>query len=226
MYRCWECSLDFYSAEPLQEHYESLHANAIHGWKSFGISEVSLFDTTDDEAPAHPVFAEKQVVKQYYRCCGCPLEFESEAELQHHSKTEHAPNAIKPTEDKPFQCEICYHTYTTKKGITEHQNTKNILHHQCATCGLLYGVKHILLTHEISQHKQLTYKCDICRKEFSLLKYLTKLKETMHGDPERKKKYNCTVCGASHGFKQLPQTAHAATYERKPVRLQAVWRSV
>ncbi|XP_050077849.1 zinc finger protein 708-like [Anopheles maculipalpis] len=195
MYRCWECSIDFCSAEPLQQHYESLHANAIHGWKSFGISEVSLFDTTDDEAaPVRSVMADKKPVKQYYRCCGCPQEFDTETELQQHSKTEHAPNAIEPTEDKPIQCEICYHTYTTKWGVVAHRSTKTMLNHQCAYCGVLYGSIHPLRYHEY-KHTNHTFDCNICGKIFFKSCHLKRHQGSVHVEPNLRTKYSCNVCG-------------------------------
>uniref|UniRef100_A0A182XZU9 Uncharacterized protein n=1 Tax=Anopheles stephensi TaxID=30069 RepID=A0A182XZU9_ANOST len=194
LYRCWECSIDFYNAEQLREHYESLHANAIHGWKSFGISEVSLFDSTDDEAPTRRVVAERKPVKQCYRCCGCPLVFDTLAELQQHSKTEHAPHAIEPTEDKPFQCEICYHTYTTKWGVVGHRSTKTMLNHQCAYCGALYGSIQRLRDHEHT-HTNHSIDCNLCGKMFYKSTHLKRHQESVHVDPSLRKKYSCNVCG-------------------------------
>uniref|UniRef100_A0A182MX48 C2H2-type domain-containing protein n=1 Tax=Anopheles culicifacies TaxID=139723 RepID=A0A182MX48_9DIPT len=195
-YHCSECAIDFYSTELLQEHYENKHANAIHGWQSFGVNEISLFDTTDDEVEETKKITPEKPVEQSHRCCGCSLVCDTVAELQQHSKTVHAPNAIAPCEDKPFQCEICYHTYTTQRGVIDHQMKMTKLDYQCMYCGIQYGSKFDLRYHEY-KHEDHTMSCDICGRQFYKITNLRKHKESMHLAPELRQRHVCNVCGAS-----------------------------
>ncbi|XP_053663199.1 zinc finger protein 780A-like [Anopheles marshallii] len=193
MYYCSECSIDFYSSESLKEHYQSKHANAIHGWKSFGICDISLFDTTDDEVDAR-VTPKETPVKTSQRCCGCLLLFDSVTELQQHSQAVHAPNAIAANEDKPFPCEICYKTYTTKQGVIAHQMKRRNLAYQCSFCGILYGSKFELGHHE-NKHTNRTFDCNVCGRKFFKLNALNRHKEAIHFEQELK--HTCSICGAS-----------------------------
>uniref|UniRef100_A0A182NTJ9 C2H2-type domain-containing protein n=1 Tax=Anopheles dirus TaxID=7168 RepID=A0A182NTJ9_9DIPT len=218
-YYCNECSMDLYNSESLQEHYESKHANTIYGWKSFGISEISLFDSTTDEEdhilPAAPDAKNDDIRKSRQACCGCPMVFYTDAELRRHAETVHAPKAMQTDEERPFQCDICYHVYTTPKGVYEHQLVKRQLRYLCATCGLLYGKLQALTRHEFC-HKDETHACDACGKNFLNPFALRKHKRTVHGCSEfaASKSHICKVCGtsvSSAGYLKLHMKLHSKT---------------
>uniref|UniRef100_A0A182W7H6 Protein krueppel n=1 Tax=Anopheles minimus TaxID=112268 RepID=A0A182W7H6_9DIPT len=193
-YHCSECSIDFYTSELLQEHYQSNHANAIHGWKSFGISEISLFDTTDDEEEETvQKIPQETPVKLSHRCCGCALVFDTVAELEQHSKTVHATNAVAISERKPYQCEMCFNTYTTQRGVIDHQIKRTNLMYQCLFCGILFGNKFDLRFHEY-RHVNHTFPCNICGRKFFKLTNLNRHKESMHIEPDLR--HFCNICGA------------------------------
>uniref|UniRef100_A0A182PD06 C2H2-type domain-containing protein n=1 Tax=Anopheles epiroticus TaxID=199890 RepID=A0A182PD06_9DIPT len=207
IYHCCECVMDFYDSDALEEHYESKHANTIYGWQSFGINEISLFDTSDEEERSEEeakeikntssVVQETENHKNIYRCCGCKAVFDTSTELQQHSKTVHDPDAIEPDEDKPFQCEICYRTFSTKNRMKEHHKNKYLpLRYQCAICGKMFLKLTQCALHEDSHNIALKVTCDVCGKTFANEVYLTKHKQTMHVDPSSRKKYVCKVCGA------------------------------
>uniref|UniRef100_A0A182XZV0 Uncharacterized protein n=1 Tax=Anopheles stephensi TaxID=30069 RepID=A0A182XZV0_ANOST len=205
MYRCWECSLHFYGTEQLQKHYETLHANAIHGWKSFGNSEVSLFDSTDDEE----VDEEKAVdmradegftipAAQTHRCCGCLLTFETEAELKQHSDAKHAPIAIHVDASRTFQCQVCHRLFTNASSLENHQNATYLFRCQCATCGLLFGTMTQLTRHEF-KHLHGKFTCDICDKIFSNPEYMKTHMKKFHTDARATRlqppQHVCNQCG-------------------------------
>uniref|UniRef100_A0A182WT42 C2H2-type domain-containing protein n=1 Tax=Anopheles quadriannulatus TaxID=34691 RepID=A0A182WT42_ANOQN len=197
-YHCCECATDFFDSDTLQNHYESMHANAVHGWESFGISEISLYDSTDDEVEDTPPkdnvpYEDKGIP---HRCCGCKYLFDTETELQLHCETVHRPNAMKVDEDRPAQCNICYQTFTTACGMRVHQRAMRVLRYQCAVCGKLFGNRAACIIHE-TNHEDHQLSCDLCGKKFTNQKYLNIHKQNVHTDPETRKKYVCNVCGTS-----------------------------
>ncbi|XP_052897275.1 zinc finger protein 83-like [Anopheles moucheti] len=202
-YHCYECVIDFYSSESLKEHYQSKHANAIHGWKSFGISEISLFDTTDEEE--NEIIAtdveskpEKPSSKMYY-CCGCLLMFDTDIELRQHSDAVHASNAMQINEIRTFQCNICYRLFTNACALENHQNIEYFTRFQCATCGTLFGQLAQLTRHEF-KHMRGKFTCDICDKIFSNPGSMNSHMKRFHTNAKATKsqeKHICNQCGKS-----------------------------
>uniref|UniRef100_A0A1S4HE19 Uncharacterized protein n=1 Tax=Anopheles gambiae TaxID=7165 RepID=A0A1S4HE19_ANOGA len=212
-YHCCECGTDFFDSDTLQNHYESMHANAVHGWESFGISEISFFDSTDDEVEDTPSkdnvpYEDKGIP---HRCCGCKYLFDTETELQLHCETVHRPNAMKVDEDRPAQCNICYQTFTTACGMRVHQRAMRVLRYQCAVCGKLFGNRAACIIHE-TNHEDHQLSCDLCAKKFTNRKYLNIHKQNVHTDPETRKKYVCNVCGTS---------VHSASYLKAHMMLHS-----
>uniref|UniRef100_A0A182R104 C2H2-type domain-containing protein n=1 Tax=Anopheles farauti TaxID=69004 RepID=A0A182R104_9DIPT len=203
----------------LKKHFEATHANAIYGWKSFGISEISLFDTTtDDEDEVKPTTAETKKNKnmsQNVLCCGCSMTFDTDAELRRHAETVHAPEAMETDEYRPFQCNLCYHVFTTPKGVAEHQSAKRVMRYQCATCGVRCGKYHQLLRHEHT-HTSERFACDCCEKNFSNTFALRKHKIARHqSDPTRaddEKRHICNQCG---------KCLHSAEYLKQHMKLHS-----
>ncbi|XP_050078470.1 zinc finger protein 665-like [Anopheles maculipalpis] len=223
-YHCWECSLDFCSKAPLQDHYESFHANAIHGWKTFGISEVSMFDSTDDEHEVvemveDPTTEENFFVPppQIHRCCGCLLSFDTDAELKQHSDMVHASKAIHVDGSRTFQCKVCHRLFTTASALENHQNMEYLSRFQCATCGLLFGTNVQLTRHEF-KHMHGKFTCDICDKIFSSPEYLKNHMKNLHTNARATKlqhqqqQHVCNQCG---------KRVNSASYLRVHMRLHS-----
>uniref|UniRef100_A0A182WT41 C2H2-type domain-containing protein n=1 Tax=Anopheles quadriannulatus TaxID=34691 RepID=A0A182WT41_ANOQN len=177
-YRCCECSIDFGDSEALKIHYESKHAKVIHGWESFGLSEIALFDTTDEEVeedagtyPQAPEPLQTNKLLELYRCCGCMLIFDTDADLQQHSETVHASNALQVDGDNAWQC-----------------NEKHI----CSECGKAVHSAAYLVSHMRLHSKELPFTCTLCGARFKLVRYL-KWHMAMH-----KGLYKCKQCDSSY----------------------------
>uniref|UniRef100_A0A182NYQ5 Protein krueppel n=1 Tax=Anopheles dirus TaxID=7168 RepID=A0A182NYQ5_9DIPT len=218
IYYCNECSVDFYDSATLQRHYESKHAYAIYGWKSFGVSEIAMFDTsTEEEDDNVPAIPEK---KNWQRapvpnciCCGCSMVFDTEPELKLHAEAVHAPLAMQTDAERPFQCNICYHTFTTPRGVSEHQYTKRMLRYQCTTCGKRFGKYYQLLKHEVT-HINESFPCDRCEKHFGNLPSLQKHKTRQHASSLTggAKQHICNDCG---------KRMHSAEYLKQHMKLHS-----
>ncbi|XP_061516816.1 zinc finger protein OZF-like [Anopheles gambiae] len=198
-YHCCECATDFSDSDTLREHYESKHANTIYGWQSFGISEISLFDSTDDEheAKGEILYRPLNVPPQNnppYKCCGCKAVFVTVDQLHQHS-TVHARNAEEFDEDKPYQCDVCYRAFVSKLRVREHQMGRWFERYQCAVCGMMFGRLNQCNAHE-RNHTARKVNCVACGKEFNNSKNLYRHEQIVHVDPNSRKKYICNVCGA------------------------------
>ncbi|XP_041780525.1 zinc finger protein 84-like [Anopheles merus] len=207
LFRCYECCIDFHNSERLRQHYESKHASAIYGWHSFGISETSLFDSTDedvedeeDETEIRPetmrrgksLFAIEN--PEYYRCCGCKDVFDTKAELEEHSDRMHAPFAAIHTKGKPYKCNICYSGFSQLRGVKAHQIMYSFPRFLCIICGqLCCTLKHLM--HHERTHSEPSYSCADCGKEFVHEMQLRNHREAKHLDKNARKKYVCDVCG-------------------------------
>ncbi|XP_058177159.1 zinc finger protein 595-like [Anopheles ziemanni] len=56
-----------------------------------------------------------------HKCCGCSASFETEQDLMEHSQLTHALNPPSPDPTRPFQCNICYCSRRTERGIEQHR---------------------------------------------------------------------------------------------------------
>uniref|UniRef100_A0A182NTK0 C2H2-type domain-containing protein n=1 Tax=Anopheles dirus TaxID=7168 RepID=A0A182NTK0_9DIPT len=204
VYHCYECTIDFGDSETLREHYESTHATIIHGWQSFGISEISLFDSTTDEEQGRNCSTQRPLKKSTpfprYRCCGCLMVFETDVELEQHAEEVRALDAKQTSTSRPFQCNICYHVYSSQKTLDIHQRSALFMSHLCSWCGIQFTQKAQLIRHEYSHTKLCV--CDVCHKHFRHPEYLKKHMEKIHADRTAKvdsteKRYVCSQCGKS-----------------------------
>uniref|UniRef100_A0A4Y0BHW2 Protein krueppel n=1 Tax=Anopheles funestus TaxID=62324 RepID=A0A4Y0BHW2_ANOFN len=216
-YHCSECSIDFYNSETLQEHYHSKHANVIHGWKSFGISEISLFDTTDEEED-EKVASDSETTHvnspiRFHRCCGCLLTFHTDMELKQHSDTVHASN-VQIDESHALQCNVCRKLFTNAIALENHQNVEYLHRFQCARCGILFGFQSQLARHEF-KHMRRPITCHICNKIFSHPEYMNTHMKRIHLNykvPKSIQKHVCNQCG---------KTVSSAAYLRTHLRLHS-----
>lgn len=203
IYQCRECSLELLDSDALQEHYDTKHANVIYGWETIGLSEISPFDSTDDEPEPKDdilncpsdVQTKANQNNPTLECCACKARFRTETDLFYHAKQVHAPNAIEINEPTPNRCNVCYQTFTTACVLKEHQKARSILNYMCVTCGMMFTRQHKCLAHE-STHIDHKLKCDVCGKLFANMKYYEIHKNKMHGDQAARKRYICSICGA------------------------------
>uniref|UniRef100_A0A182LWU5 C2H2-type domain-containing protein n=1 Tax=Anopheles culicifacies TaxID=139723 RepID=A0A182LWU5_9DIPT len=214
-FHCSECTIDFYSVELLQEHYQTQHANTIHGWKSFGISEISQFDTTDEEED--DIVATNSEAKdtdsphETHRCCGCLLAFDTALELRQHADTVHASNVMQIDESRAFRCSVCYRVFTNAHALENHQNNEYLSRFQCVTCGMLFGQLAQLTRHEF-KHTWGKFTCDICDKIYSHPDSLNCHKKRVHANAQTSKSQQKHIC--NHCGKSVSSAAYLKTHMR------------
>uniref|UniRef100_A0A1Q3EXF8 C2h2-type zn-finger protein n=1 Tax=Culex tarsalis TaxID=7177 RepID=A0A1Q3EXF8_CULTA len=154
------------------------------------------------------------------KCCGCRKDFESETDLLAHSAEIHKPDRT-DNPDKPFECEICFRRYPTRKSLLGHR--RMIQQHQCGQCGEIFAKKLFLTAHEQNCHQGESElggrkRCCGCRLEFNSSKELLEHALVTHkpladqqdeGDDE-KKPVECEIC-----FKRFSSKLNLAQHQKK-----------
>ncbi|EDO63604.1 AGAP007971-PA, partial [Anopheles gambiae str. PEST] len=125
------------------------------------------------------------------------LIFDTDADLQQHSETVHASNALQVDGDNAWQCNVCYKLFTCSTALENHQNTVYFLRYQCYTCGLLFGTQAHLARHEF-KHMRGKFTCEPCEKIFSNPQSMRRHMQRFH-DKSRtlrtQEKHICSECG-------------------------------
>ncbi|XP_053695579.1 zinc finger protein 883-like [Sabethes cyaneus] len=139
------------------------------------------------------------------RCCGCRRDFKSQSDLLQHSQEVHqVEQTINPS--KPFECNICYRRYSTRKSLVGHKRMTQ--QHQCQQCGEVFMKKLFLSLHEKSCHDVRTddnkrKRCCGCRTEFSNQQALLDHAAAVHRSAsdaqsdstnESSKSFECDIC--------------------------------
>ncbi|XP_058840337.1 gastrula zinc finger protein XlCGF26.1-like [Topomyia yanbarensis] len=135
------------------------------------------------------------------RCCGCRKDFKNDTELALHSNEVHKPEqTFDPI--KPFECNICYRRYPTRKSLVSHK--RMIQQHQCSHCGEFFMKKLFLSLHEKSCHPNeqkddKKKRCCGCRLEFpnqhSLIEHAIATHINTNPVPvDPTKPFECKIC--------------------------------
>ncbi|XP_058447831.1 gastrula zinc finger protein XlCGF26.1-like isoform X2 [Malaya genurostris] len=151
------------------------------------------------------------------RCCGCRKDFNNDVELVLHSNDVHKPEqTFDPT--KPFECNICYRRYPTRKSLVSHK--RMIQQHQCSHCGEFFMKKLFLALHEKSCHPvesedDQKKRCCGCRLEFPNQNALIEHAIAVHriGEPipvDDSKPFECKICS-----KRFPSKLTLRQHQKK-----------
>ncbi|XP_058834116.1 zinc finger protein 729-like [Topomyia yanbarensis] len=133
-----------------------------------------------------------------FLCCGCPKRFDSTEELEEHSKEVHAKkpkiyhDGGVPVE-RPFECNVCYRRYNTRKDVRNHQQQSYTLKvFVCDICGMGFKQKAGLTTHLLTHETEAKYPCPECGKKY---KTPEKVKACLfkHQNPRA---HQCKICNA------------------------------
>ncbi|XP_055539612.1 zinc finger protein ZFP2-like [Wyeomyia smithii] len=139
------------------------------------------------------------------RCCGCRKDFMSESELLQHSQEVHQVEQT-INSNKPFECNICYRRYSTRKSLVSHK--RMIQQHQCQQCGEMFMKKLFLSLHEKSCHivradDNKKKRCCGCSVEFSNKQALLEHAANVHKNTsdaqsdstiDSSKLFECEIC--------------------------------
>jgi uncharacterized Zn-finger protein len=93
-------------------------------------------------------------------CCGCKKQFIEYEEYIEHIKEVHVPQRINVDVGRPFECEICYKRYPTRKSLVAHK--RKALQHPCLECGEIFMKQSLLETHFKEAHTLMDFEKKIC----------------------------------------------------------------
>ena len=99
--------------------------------------------------------------RKFFECDKCNAKFARNHTLKLHVLSEH--------EGKSLACHICYRKFiydsSLKAHISEvHERSKNPF--QCDKCNATFARNHNMVLHIASEHKGISFECNICSKNF------------------------------------------------------------
>ena len=113
-------------------------------------------------------------------CCGCKKHFLNDEDLEEHAREIHEPNRVPIDENRPFECEMCFRRYPSRKSLISHK--RKATQYQCEECGEIFLKKSYMDTHNKEMHTMVIEKkiCCGCRGEkntnFVKLEQISKIK--------------------------------------------------
>ncbi|XP_021693825.1 zinc finger protein OZF [Aedes aegypti] len=126
-------------------------------------------------------------------CTICRKPLKSRSSRHYH---EHCQNP----ELKPFKCDHCDRTFSTKAHKTFHEETHSNRRLQCTQCDKTYQHQRDLDLHnrEHRAPKSLQAKCNRCAEQFESQQALAQHKRTQHASTKR---FKCDQCDMTFGLK-------------------------
>lgn len=180
--RCYFCKRSFKSIEQLMEHREKCR------------SKKAPYATHRIRAPRITSFTNSSESKEF-KCPLCPRSYHFIEGLESHTRRIHKSNENSKilcaicgksvsnifihmaghAENKPYKCDLCPKTFTTKTVLRQH-----LLVHSgekpfvCSSCGKAFNNYYNLQVHERIHKGDRCHKCVICGRGFLEKSYLNK----------------------------------------------------
>lgn len=144
---------------------------------------------------------EEHVQIEGYECTDCKEVFQYKYLLLQHVRNFHAAH-------RPFTCDICSTSFTSKNGLKNHRTIHLPLRFPCDECGNVFKGRSGLYLHKQRVHRgRKDFACDYCGKQFALKCQRDNHQRVHTGE----KPFKCETCGA--GFKaQSGLYAHRRTH--------------
>ncbi|KAL7012914.1 hypothetical protein ACKWTF_015104 [Chironomus riparius] len=118
-----------------------------------------------------------------------------------------------------LECPICLKVLSTKSTLKVHISNHNKLN-KCNYCEKKFGTKSKLNCHIKNQHENpKSHVCNICSKAFNIATTL-RLHLKTH-DPNREKKFKCSLCDYSNDFKNRFEK-HLNFHKKKEANIAAI----
>uniref|UniRef100_A0A182QDE9 Protein krueppel n=1 Tax=Anopheles farauti TaxID=69004 RepID=A0A182QDE9_9DIPT len=169
-YCCFEnCKIPFHNVELLKQHVETEHLDELNKNKEAQTELMGKCSTT----------------KRYHECDVCAQCFPSASALQYHTALSSRQDSICAvcgvrqrtradllvherihTGERPFACDICSKTFTSKTKLVAHLKSHGARDHRCDVCGAQFKRKENLTRHKHLRHGQATIPCEVCGKKF------------------------------------------------------------
>ena len=197
-YRCKLCDKSYIMKNDLEKH-ERIHS----GKKSYICEVCGKGFYTSSQLICHRHSAHT-VTTQVYQCDLCGTALKNIYNLQFHKRTVHSDN-------RPFTCEICGHSFKTKKGLNEHSKVhKEVFPFVCdfKECKKAFKRPEGLRDHMKRHLNKRSHFCKTCDKGFYGSKDLREHMRTHSGE----KPFSCHQCGYKCALRGN-LTKHMRTHE-------------
>uniref|UniRef100_A0A182NTG3 C2H2-type domain-containing protein n=1 Tax=Anopheles dirus TaxID=7168 RepID=A0A182NTG3_9DIPT len=160
-----------------------------------------------------------------FRCDVCGVALLTRCSLRQHTELKHHSTELPP--DERFTCDQCDERFYNATQLKHHRYLKHAVR-QCAICKQI--VRSAAFVAHAATHQRIQVPCDVCGKNYSSRKNLTRHKEIMHPriDPTASKPaYPCHHCEKTfHNHTQLSTHLYRVEKVACPVCRQIVARSL
>uniref|UniRef100_A0A8C6D741 Zinc finger protein 397 n=1 Tax=Moschus moschiferus TaxID=68415 RepID=A0A8C6D741_MOSMO len=111
-----------------------------------------------------------------------------------------------PTEERPYRCDICGHSFKQHSSLTQHQR----IHtgekpYKCNQCGKAFSLRSYLIIHQRIHSGEKAYECSECGKAFNQSSALIRHRKIHTGE----KACKCDECG-----KAFSQSSYLIIHQR------------
>ncbi|XP_076991744.1 zinc finger protein 397 [Tamandua tetradactyla] len=111
-----------------------------------------------------------------------------------------------PTEERPYRCDVCGHSFKQHSSLTQHQKIhtgeKSC---KCTQCGKAFSLRSYLIIHQRIHSGEKAYECSECGKAFNQSSALTRHRKIHTGE----KAFKCNECG-----KAFSQSSYFIIHQR------------
>ncbi|XP_007535610.3 zinc finger protein 397 [Erinaceus europaeus] len=111
-----------------------------------------------------------------------------------------------PTEERPYRCDVCGHSFKQHSSLTQHQR----IHtgekpYKCSQCGKAFSLRSYLIIHQRIHSGEKAYECSECGKAFNQSSALIRHRKIHTGE----KACKCNECG-----KAFSQSSYLIIHQR------------
>ncbi|XP_004683900.1 PREDICTED: zinc finger protein 397 isoform X1 [Condylura cristata] len=111
-----------------------------------------------------------------------------------------------PTEERPYRCDVCGHSFKQHSSLTQHQR----IHtgekpYKCNQCGKAFSLRSYLIIHQRIHSGEKAYECSECGKAFNQSSALIRHRKIHTGE----KACKCNECG-----KAFSQSSYLIIHQR------------
>ncbi|ELW64599.1 Zinc finger protein 397 [Tupaia chinensis] len=111
-----------------------------------------------------------------------------------------------PTEERPYRCDVCGHSFKQHSSLTQHQR----IHtgekpYKCNQCGKAFSLRSYLIIHQRIHSGEKAYECSECGKAFNQSSALIRHRKIHTGE----KSCKCNECG-----KAFSQSSYLIIHQR------------